>query len=591
MLVQALAAFADHHLADQLDDAAFETKPVPLSLEISANGKFLGWVAREQSVLRGKKMVVQPLPSQVPKSPVNRNSGVHPLLAYDEAKYVFGVGHWTKPHQEDDHAAKHAAFIQLLREAAEATEEEALAACVLFYDQPSEVSSARETLNPNTISGILFSVASLGPAVLRPKARQFWREHYQKKFHHRNLSGGVGMCLVSGQTGPIAPTHDKIKGAASLGGQAAGVALMSFDKDAFQSYGWDGCSNSPVSPDRAQAYVLALNALLSSRNQHRIDHQGVAYLFWLRTPPSEFDAMAVLEEADPQQVHRLLTLQQNAWVGLTPNEFYLLAVSGNGGRLVVKHWFHETLQKILSNVADWFQGLSVLDCFTGALAPPPKMWQLLAVTSRADPSPGRALACTRRALLGEPLGMDLLAALLARLRVEKGTAKLNANRIGLLKLTVNDALKRIAPGEPMMDSALNPADSNSAYLCGRLLAMFDSLQYESTNQDVNVTVADRYYSLASTFPQLAFPKLEDLGMKHLAKMRRSKADAKKAAAYAIERRMDQLRLLIGTQFPGPLSLVDQGRFALGFHHQRADNRRRAVEAKESKKEQHNEQSN
>jgi CRISPR-associated protein Csd1 len=135
-----------------------------------------------------------------------------------------------------------------------------------------------------------------------------------------------------------------------------------------------------------------------------------------------------------------------------------------------------------------------------------------------------------------------------------------------------------------MDSALNPSELNAAYLCGRLLAMFDSLQYESTNQDVNVTVADRYYSLASTFPQLAFPKLEDLGMKHLAKMRRSKTEGKRAAAYAIERRMDELRLLIGTQFPGPLSLVDQGRFALGFHHQRADNRRRAVEAKESKKE-------
>ena len=45
--------------------------------------------------------------------------------------------------------------------------------------------------------------------------------------------------MISGKLGPIAPTHEKIKGASSLGGQASGVALMSFDKEAFRSYGWE----------------------------------------------------------------------------------------------------------------------------------------------------------------------------------------------------------------------------------------------------------------------------------------------------------------------------------------------------------------
>ena len=57
--------------------------------------------------------------------------------------------------------------------------------------------------------------------------------------------------MISGRVGLIAATHDKIKGAASLGGQSAGVALMSFDKAAFRSYGWEKNANSPVSPDRA----------------------------------------------------------------------------------------------------------------------------------------------------------------------------------------------------------------------------------------------------------------------------------------------------------------------------------------------------
>ncbi len=61
------------------------------------------------------------------------------------------------------------------------------------------------------------------------------------------LEAGVAECLISGRTGPVAPTHEKIKGLANLGGQSTGVSLMSFDKEAFRSYGWDQCDNSPVS--------------------------------------------------------------------------------------------------------------------------------------------------------------------------------------------------------------------------------------------------------------------------------------------------------------------------------------------------------
>ena len=129
-----------------------------------------------------------------------------------------------------------------------------------------------------------------------------------------------------------------------------------------------------------------------------------------------------------------------------------------------------------------------------------------------------------------------------------------------------------------MNADLNPAETNPAYLCGRLLALFHNLQYAASGSKLNQTVADRYYTLASTFPRLAFPKLEDLGLKHMRKLRRDHG----GAATAIDRRMNEVRLEIGTAFPGPLSLLDQGRFALGFHHQRAEDFKRADEAKQKK---------
>ena len=571
MLIQALAEYADSRLRDQLDDLAFESKPVPLSLEISAAGEFFGWIRHEETVTKGKKQFKQIHVQTVPKSPVNRNSGAHPLLAFDDAKYVFGVGPWTKAGQESDHAEKHAKFVELIGEAARSTQDEGLTACARFYDRPDQIGAALASFDVKTTGGIALSLHPDGPIVRREKAQTFWREHYGKKFGTRNDAGGVGMCLVSGEIGAIAPTHDKIKGAASIGGQAAGVALMSFDKDAFQSYGWESCANSPVSPNRAQAYVLALNHLMAGRQTSRVDRNGTAFLFWLRQPENAFNPMSILDEANSDDIKRLLHLKDNSWLGIDQNDFYVLAVAGNGGRLMVRQWIHESLTQVLSNVAAWFEGLKIMDCFTGEMAAPPKTWELLDSLARDEPPPGRAVELIQRALLGRPLGLDLLSAILGRLRADQGTARFKPARAGLLRLTLNDNYK----GESPMNAELNPAESNTAYLCGRLLALFDNLQYSASNSKLNQTVADRYYTLASTFPSLAFPKLVDLGLKHMRKLRRDD----RGIATAIDRQMNEIYLRIGTEFPGQLNLLNQGRFALGFHHQRAEGFKRAHEAK------------
>lgn len=119
-----------------------------------------------------------------------------------------------------------------------------------------------------------------------------------------------------------------------------------------------------------------------------------------------------------------------------------------------------------------------------------------------------------------------------------------------------------------MTEELDLEQKNAAYICGRLLAEYDGLQ-RAAQSNVNQSVADRYYSLASTCPQIAFPRIEDLGNKHLRKLRRDKP----GAAVAIERRLQELHGVLEQasdyEFPARLSLEDQGRFALGFHHQRA----------------------
>jgi CRISPR-associated protein Csd1 len=98
---------------------------------------------------------------------------------------------------------------------------------------------------------------------------------------------------------------------------------------------------------------------------------------------------------------------------------------------------------------------------------------------------------------------------------------------------------------------------------------FENLQSVSNEGQINSSVLDRYFSLASTYPTVAFPKLIVLGQKHLRKLRRDRP----AVAYRIDERMREIHNMLPPEKDGPypakLSLEDQGLFMLGYYHQKA----------------------
>ena len=587
MLVQALAEYADRNLSEQLGDKEWEEKPVPVLIEIGPDGSFFGITPRMVNEPRGKKIVSVPQPMVIPKSPVNRNSGLHPLLGADDIKYVLGAGAWTQEKDKANAEERHQAFVELIRKAAAATKDEGLEACVEFYKRPDEVESARASLKDRK-PGTLIALSEGGPVVMRPAVRSYWNEHFRRAFQGRVDSAGVGECIISGVVGPIVPTHEKIKGVANLGGQAAGVSLMSFDKPAFRSYGWEQNANSPVSPDRATAYVLALNHLLRQGGEHRRDVAGVGFVYWTKDP-ERLNVVQILDEAAPEQVAALLAFDPQA--NPDPNMFYMAGVAGNGARLLVRYWVSESLSRVKTNLKGWFEGLRLVTPM-GQPGAPPKMWQLLAAIERlsGDATAQQGLALMRRAIEGgaRPLGYGMLGAVLTRLRhpaaskqdSEKKEYRFTAARIGLVRLCVNDSIQNSDSGERLMSESLDVQQESPAYLCGRLLAEYEGLQdavYRSAGEaKVNVTIADRYYSLASTNPKIAFPKIEGLARAHFRKLRRNNA----GAMIAIERRVIELHERIGTAFPPSLDLDKQGRFALGYYHQKAERNRQIAEKRE-----------
>ena len=446
------------------------------------------------------------------------------------------------------------------------------------------------------------------PLVEREAVNVFWNEHYRKEYESERVKGATGECIVSGKFGPIAVTHEKIKGLSNLGGQASGVSLMSFDKEAFRSYGWEQNQNSPVSPDRALAYVLALNDLLRSKN--RQDRGGIAYLSWLKDP-GDLDVQDMLERADPAQVAKLLDFDPTAAQEESkpdPNRFYMVGVSGNGGRLRVHYWVDRTLADVKSNLRNWFEQLRVeYPKYDGEEAPPVRFWQLLnALDREGKPEDSIILDLMRRGIEGLPLGYPVLIQILVHLRHpgRSNNAKKTAGKkddpmslsnlrvsMGLIRMCVND-LFRQKEGVQEMSEGLDPECKLLPYVYGQLMALYENLQWKANDAEqkrrseksedkrkkteVNLTITDRYFGLMSTCPRAAFPLIVRLAKAYMKKLRRDDP----GAANAIEEKIGKVYLLLPREpFLNRLDIEEQGLFALGYYHQKARSRAEATNKK------------
>ena len=116
--------------------------------------------------------------------------------------------------------------------------------------------------------------------------------------------------------------------------------------------------------------------------------------------------------------------------------------------------------------------------------------------------------------------------------------------------------------------SLDPANPSPAYQLGRLFAVLEAAQYAALGR-VNASIADRYYGAASATPARVFGPL-------LRGVRTHVSTARKLGRGGwIEARLEQIVGTLEGRLPPSLRLEDQGRFAIGYYHERAYGRARA----------------
>ena len=108
---------------------------------------------------------------------------------------------------------------------------------------------------------------------------------------------------------------------------------------------------------------------------------------------------------------------------------------------------------------------------------------------------------------------------------------------------------------------LDNENKNQGYLCGRLFAVLDKVQ-EDTNHIS--TIRERYLNAASSRPSSVFATILNLSAHHTEKL------TEKSKIYYEKIKQEIFDKLPSEGFPSHLDLQDQGRFFVGYYHQRQD---------------------
>ena len=447
---------------------------------------------------------------------VVRTSNVKPRLFADIAEYALGVGlDDPAPRLARRAAERHRAFQDAVTAADEYSGSTATAAVLTFLQsEPLAQVELDETFDPKAL--IAFRVDGV-PVMDDPGVQALWAD--------MNSGGPVMQCLACLEHRPVMQRMaERVHGV--YGAADDGIPLVSANSAAFQSWGLEGSLNAPLCFDCARRATRALNDLMPGIRLGRTH-----LLAWADDP----DAANPL---DPLE-------RPEADIPPGRGDVYLLAVSANVGRLVVRDAVRMDGAEAAALAAAWraHQGLD----------DPVGLRALVGATVRDLDGTAPWLICglARGFLTGDPLPLPALA---AALRQVMSRGIVHRGHAALIRLVLTSHQKEV----PM---ALEPEHDSVAYQCGRMLA---ALVLVERALHAGNTRAERRMPTAALAPRRAFPQLLQRGETDL---RQLYGSGDRSRAGRLRSRVADIADRLPALLPDQLTLTEQGTFMIGYYHE------------------------
>lgn len=568
MMLQALIAYAER---EHLGDPDFEPVGVRWLISLDSQGRLTGVIPLTEDPDAKKprpKRLVRPFTEQKLLTVASQPRS-HFLC--DSLERAVGMPNPKANEAAERRRASHAYFKSLLKEAAAACPRETskLGTVLAFLENGQSTNLLHQRLEAakaKPTDNAVFAVDGINVLDLEA-LKQFWRDRRRKT---TTTDKARRICIATGEVAKTLNTTEKIKGVP--GGLATGTNLISFNKEAFCSFGLEQAQNAALSASAELKMRSALNHLIERSRTQRLIFNNVIHLHWTRQP-MEFDPMDPVVSGDPDIVEKLLksVRQGRPVLGFDANAYYALSISGNGARIVVRNWLESTVPDVERHVAEWFEDLAIVSPDGVGIKRDFKLAALLYGIVRADLDelpPQLSAHMLHAALRGTPLPQSVLAMAIQRQRSDQ-EHKLLPSRMALIKACLLRSPNQ--KEDRRMNASLNTDSRDPGYLCGRLLAVFDRLQYLALGS-VNAGVVERYYASASNTPALVMGRLFRNAQFHLAK-----ADG--GVAENVRKDFETITSAMGDRFPTTLTLEGQGHFALGYYHQKSEYRHRSAERK------------
>lgn len=390
----------------------------------------------------------------------------------------------------------------------------------------------------------------------------------------KNKDEQIGVCLVLGEDKSIARLHTTIKLSKDTG------PLVSFQTNSgYDSYGKQRGYNAPISEDAEFAYTTALNAMLQKGSHNKFSVGNRTFIFWAsskseaasQAEDSLFELLGYSEEEQQQdnpnakieQVRKVFTsIYSGSLKTSLEDQFYILGLAPNSARIAVVYWSESSLKDFAEKILHHFEDMEVVDTRKDKKPYMGIKDILSAVTlngKQSDVTPNLPESIVQSIFQGTSYPYTLLSACIRRIRAE--SADKNAIRIGRIAI-IKAYLNRINDNNKKIEIMLDKSNTNPGYLCGRLFAVLDKIQEDANG--IN-SIRERYMNAASATPAAVFATILNLSSHHLEKL----ANEGKKVAYE-KLKQEIFDKIPADGFPTHLNLQDQGRFFIGYYHQRQD---------------------
>ena len=553
MILKALYDY--YNRCEGLSAKGLEQKEIGYLIVIDKDGTFV----RIESRMKDKKTAQTFLVLQTIKRSGRKYA---PNILWDNYEYVIGGA--------DESAKKHDTFIRMIEKLKEQVSSDR------YLNAISEFYKKNEKLEDIIKNDVLYeemhkskkniSFLLQGESKIAAENEKVWNLILSQS----DDDGIYGICLVTGKKDSVARLHTTIKLTKDTG------PLVSFKTDrGYDSYGKEQGYNAQISGDAEFAYTTALNAMLQKGSHNKFSGGNRTFVFWAssnseaaeQTEGSLFDLLGYTEEEvdDPnakiEQVRKVFkAINSGSLKTSLEDRFYILGLAPNSARIAVVYWSECSLKEFAGKILCHFEDMKIKDT---RIDKKPYMGiksMLAAVTlngKQSEATPNLPEAVVKSIFQGTPYPFTLFSACIRRIRAESG----NKDAIRIARMAIIKAyLNRINDNNKKIETMLDKSNTNQGYLCGRLFAVLENLQYAANKQD---SIRSGYMNAAASTPSAVYPTILKLSNSHYSKL----AKDKKGLAIYFDNQKKEIMAQI-SDFPDTLDLSDQGRFFLGYYHQK-----------------------